>query len=309
MPADRCDGTGPKAVRGTGGRIEEALARALARPDVRLARRGFQTPPKLNQAMEYAVFPGGARVRPRLAMAVAAACGEDCPALTDAAAASLEFLHCASLVHDDLPCFDDADMRRGRPSVHAAFGEALAVLAGDGLIVLAFQTLADAGAARPERLAPLLMTVSDAVGVPGGIVAGQAWESEEKVDLSAYQRAKTGALFVAAAVAGAEAAGADPAPWRRFGDLLGEAYQVADDIHDAVASRPDLGKPLGRDAALGRPNAVARLGIEGAVGRLRGLLGDCVSSIPPCGGEGALRALVEAQAERFLPKSLLERIA
>ena len=290
-------------------RIEAALLKALGGPDARLCGRGFQTPPKLIQAMQYAVFPGGARVRPRLALAVARACGEDRPDLTDAAACALEFLHCASLAHDDLPCFDDAAMRRGRPSVHAAFGEAAAVLVGDGLIVLAFQTLAEAGARSPDRLPALLMTVSDAVGVPGGIVAGQAWESEEKVDLSAYQRSKTGALFVAAAVAGAESAGADPAPWRRFGDLLGEAYQVADDIHDQVASRPDLGKPIGRDGVLGRPNAVGVLGLDGAVRRLKSLVSDCIGSIPRCSGEEALRSLIEQQASRFLPKSLLERIA
>jgi geranylgeranyl diphosphate synthase type II len=307
--ADKRGTIGGTGTADVASRIEGALHHALSRPDARLAARGFQTPPKLIQAMQYAVFPGGARVRPRLVTAVAHACGEDRPALTDAAAAALEFLHCASLVHDDLPCFDDADMRRGRPSVHAAFGEAIAVLAGDGLIVLAFQTLADAGRTAPERLGPLLLTISDAVGVPGGIVAGQAWESEHKVDLSAYQRAKTGALFVAAAVAGAEAAGADPTPWRRFGDLLGEAYQVADDIHDQVASRPDLGKPVGRDAELGRPNAVGTLGLDGAVRRLQGLVSDCKDSIPRCRGEDALRALIDAQAKRFLPKSLLAQLA
>ena len=91
-------------------------------------------------------FPGGARIRPRLCLAVAQACGEDQPAVTDAAAAAIELLHCASLVHDDLPCFDDAPIRRGKPSVHRAFGEQLAVLAGDALIVLAFETLALAAA-------------------------------------------------------------------------------------------------------------------------------------------------------------------
>ena len=127
-------------------RIERALNEAIAMGEIP------GCPPRLAAAMRYAVFPRGARVRPRLVHSVAAACGEDHPAATEAAGAALELLHCASLVHDDLPCFDAAETRRGRPSVHKVFGEPLAVLAGDALIVLAFQTLArllvHAGAAR-----------------------------------------------------------------------------------------------------------------------------------------------------------------
>ena len=172
------------------------------------ARGGPGMSHRLAAAMRYAVFPRGARVRPRLCHSVAAACGEDHPLATEAAGAALELLHCASLVHDDLPCFDAAEMRRGRPSVHKAFGEPLAVLTGDALIVLAFQTLARIQCA-PERLATLTLTVAQSVGVPSGIVAGQAWECEPQIDLAHYHRAKTGALFAAATVAGAASAGAD----------------------------------------------------------------------------------------------------
>ena len=129
-------------------RIERALTTALARTE----HPGG--PPLLAAALRHAVFPRGARVRPRLCLAVARACGEDDPAITDAAAAAIELLHCASLVHDDLPCFDDAATRRGRPSVHYAFGQPLAVLAGDALIVLAFQTLARGAVRSPARLVP-----------------------------------------------------------------------------------------------------------------------------------------------------------
>src|ERR1700760_350081 len=122
-------------------------------------------PPRLAAAMQAALFPKGARVRPRLCHAVASACGDDEPSATDAAGAAIELLHCASLVHDDLPCFDDAALRRGRPSVHAAFGEPLAVLAGDALIVLAFQNMARA-ACSPRRLTRLIAAVGAAVGVP-----------------------------------------------------------------------------------------------------------------------------------------------
>ena len=136
------------------------------------------TPPRLAQALRYAVFPGGARVRPRLSLAVAMACGDDRPELSNGAAAAIELLHCASLVHDDLPCFDDAATRRGKASVHAAFGEPLAVLAGDALIVRAFEALALAAVAEPLRLPALLGLLGAAVGAPNGIVAGQAWECE-----------------------------------------------------------------------------------------------------------------------------------
>jgi len=279
--------------------LEAAVARAAAPP----------APPRLAAALHHAVFPGGARVRPQLCLAVAAACGNDAPGLSAAAAASIELLHCASLVHDDLPCFDDASIRRGQPSVHAEYGEPLAVLVGDGLIVLAFETLALAGMERPDRLGPLVGLLGRAAGAPTGLVAGQAWESEPYAVLEDYQRAKTGALFVAATMAGATAAGADPLPWHRLGDRLGEAYQVADDLRDAVADTEELGKPVGRDAALARPSAVAEHGVDGAVERLYRFLDDAVDSIPACPGAGMLKDLVLLQAKRLVPKSLASTAA
>lgn len=192
-------------------RIEQALTAAVA------AGEGPGGPPLLSAAIRHAVFPGGARIRPRLCLAVAQACGDDDPLLADAAAAAIELLHCASLVHDDLPCFDDAPTRRGMPSVHSRFGERIAVLTGDALIVLSFQIVAAAAGARPQRLAPVLAAIARGVGTPAGIVAGQACECEPYVALAAYQRAKTGSLFAACTEVGALAAGADPAPWRAFG--------------------------------------------------------------------------------------------
>ncbi len=284
-------------------RIERVLIAAAARADAPGA------PPRLAAAVQYALFPGGARIRPRLCLAVAAACGEDDPAVTDAAAAAIELLHCASLVHDDLPCFDDAATRRGKPSVHRAFGEPLAVLAGDALIVAAFQALAWGAAGAPQRLGSLLHVIGRAVGMPGGIVAGQAWECEPEPDLAAYQRAKTGALFAAATVAGAVAAGAEPEPWRALGEWLGEAYQVADDLRDAVADEEELGKPVGRDLALGRPSAALQLGVGGAMERLERLAAEAVRSIPPCRGAGELRQLILGEAQRLMPKALAQRAA
>jgi geranylgeranyl diphosphate synthase type II len=280
-------------------RIETTLADAV------LLAEAAGAPPRLAAAMRHAVFPKGARIRPRLTLAVAMACGDDRPRLSSAAAAAIELLHCASLVHDDLPCFDDAATRRGRPSVHRAFGEPLAVLAGDALIVLAFQTVARAAPCAPERLAAVIGAIGDGVGVPFGIVAGQAWECEPSVNLSDYQRQKTGALFAAATVAGAAAAGApDPEAWRLLGDRLGEAYQVADDLRDAVEDEATIGKPVGRDRALGRPSAVERFGLAGAVARLAMLAEGAVAGIPDCPGQPMLRALILQETQRLLPAKL-----
>ncbi|MEO1090053.1 MAG: polyprenyl synthetase family protein [Pseudomonadota bacterium] len=279
-------------------RIEQALDRA-----VRTATASG-CPPKLSAALRYAVFPGGARVRPRLCLAVAGACGDDRPVLSDTVAVAIELLHCASLVHDDLPCFDDAETRRGKPSVHRNFGEPVAVLAGDALIVLAFQRLGQCVAEAPDRVALMLAAVSEGVGAPHGIVAGQAWESEPLAVLQTYQRAKTGSLFVAATVGGAAAAGADGTEWADLGERLGEAYQVADDLHDAAAADDELGKPTGQDARLHRPSAAQELGVDGAVRRLQGLVEAAVSSIPACPRRGDLETLVRLEAKRLVPKSL-----
>jgi len=277
-------------------RIEQTLERAVTRA------QGPGAPPLLASALHYAIFPGGHRIRPHLCLAVSGACGEDRPVVAAAAAASIELLHCASLAHDDLPCFDDADTRRGKPSVHARFGTPIALLAGDALIVLAFETLAHEVSA--DRLAPLVSIISAAVGAPRGIVAGQAWECEAAVPLVDYQRAKTGALFVGSTMAGAAAAGAEPEPWRTLGERLGEAYQVADDLRDVLCDADELGKPVGQDAARRRPNAATQLGIGGAKARLEDLVKAAADSIPACAGRSELCAVIEAQTSRLFPKQL-----
>ena len=287
----------------TKSRIEQAIERAVGRAV------GKPAPPKVAGAVRHAVFPGGARVRPRLCLAVAKACGDDQPELTDGALAAVELLHCASLVHDDMPCFDDASTRRGRPSVHVAYGEPLALLTGDALIVLAFETIALAGASAPERIAPLVSIVAAAVGMPNGIVAGQAWESEPAVEVEAYHRAKTGALFVGSAMAGAVAAGADPAPWRALGDRLGAAYQAADDLRDAFAEPDEIGKPAGQDIAHHRPSLVEECGAKDTVSQLEQFVADAIGAIPPCPGEDDLKALIMGEAKRLMPKKLARHAA
>jgi geranylgeranyl diphosphate synthase type II len=279
-------------------RIDDALSQAIG------FAQSDEGPPLLAAAMRYAVFPGGARIRPRLCMAVARACGEDKPALAAGVAASIELLHCASLVHDDLPCFDDAATRRGRPSVHKAFGERIAVLTGDALIVSAMQTLARAADTTPGRLGALIMVVSRAVGAPNGIISGQAWECEPSISLAKYQRTKTGALFAAATAAGACAAGHDAGAWHLLGERIGEAFQVADDILDVVSNEHELGKPTGRDQALNRPNAVHRMGMGAAVERVEDLVRSAIEAIPNCCGAQALRSHILAEASRLLPRQL-----
>lgn len=276
-------------------RLEVATAKVIARA------QGETAPAKLAQALHYAVTPGGAHIRPTILYSVAAACGDDRPALTDAAAVALELIHCASLVHDDLPCFDDAATRRGKPTVHLAFSEPLAVLTGDSLIVLAFDVLAEAAGDDAMRALNLIRVLSRRTGMPDGICAGQGWESESRVNLSAYHRAKTGALFIAATQMGAIAAGQDAEPWEELGARIGEAFQVADDLRDALYDSETLGKPAGQDAAHDRPNAVQELGVQGAIRRLKDILGGAIASIPSCKGEAMLADMVRRYAERMTP--------
>ncbi|NHQ74958.1 polyprenyl synthetase family protein [Roseovarius gahaiensis] len=274
------------------------MARALGRVQVETA------PAKLSQALSYAILPGGARIRPTILLSVAGACGDDCPAMSDAAAAALELIHCASLVHDDLPCFDDADTRRGKPTVHRAYSEPLAVLTGDSLIMLAFEILVRAGRAEDANLraAQLVLSLSQRSGMPGGICAGQGWESEASIDLRAYHMSKTAALFIASTEMGAISAGHDPEPWRDLGALIGEAFQVADDLRDALLDEEALGKPVGQDDLHGRPNAVATLGVKGARAHLSDILAGAIASIPSCPGEADLAKMVRRQAQAIMPK-------
>ena len=217
------------------------------------------------------------------------ACGDDDPALADAAAAAIELLHCASLVHDDLPCFDDAATRRGVPSVHAAFGERIAVLAGDALIVLAFQALAaaaSAAAAAPAGAADRAIARA-ASARPAASSPARPGNASRGSSLAAYHRAKTGSLFAACTEAGALAAGADPAPWRAFGLCLGEAYQVADDIRDVVASIAGAGQAGRPRRALRRPSSASELGLGGAIEHFDRLVARAIEAMPGLRRRGA----------------------
>ncbi|MDH4053737.1 MAG: polyprenyl synthetase family protein, partial [Rubrivivax sp.] len=173
----------------------------------------------------------------------------------------------------------------------------------------AFQTVAAAGTQTAHLLGPLLCVLAERVGAPDGIVAGQAQECEPCVALAAYHQAKTGALFAASTEAGAMAAGADPAPWRAFGLSLGEAYQVADDVRDVVATSQALGKPAGRDRDLHRPSSASELGLSGAIAHFDSLVERALSDIPACDGAPLLQAMVRAESERLVPQDSVRDLA
>ena len=270
-------------------RLGQVLGLAAATP----------APRQLADALSYSVKPGGARIRPTILLSVATACKDPDPQATDAAAAALELIHCASLVHDDLPCFDNSDLRRGKPTVHKAFNEPIAVLSGDTLIIEAFTTLA--GLKDATKATQLIQTLGRYTGSPFGICAGQAWESETQVNLKAYHMAKTGALFIAATQMGAIAADQDPDQWYDLGALIGEAFQVADDLRDALFDESIIGKPGGQDEILMRPNAVSEYGVDGAMARLKDILAGAIASIPACPGEAALAQMVRHTAEKLTP--------
>jgi len=223
-------------------------------------------PPALAQAMRHLVFPGGKRLRPALAFAAAEAVGAP-PEQALALAAAVELVHTYSLVHDDLPCMDDDDERRGRPTVHVAYGEAVAVLAGDALLALAFEVLATQGVrdACPERALGALRDLAEAAGARA-LVGGQVDDLElsevpaDAARIESVHRRKSAALIAASVVGGARQAGADAARLarlRRFGEDVGVAFQIADDVLDKDEdSACSLVRVLGEDGARARAEAL-----------------------------------------------------
>ena len=238
-----------------------------------------ETPPtQLHNAMHWAVIPGGGRARPVLCRLVADVYGGGDDELVGRMAAAVELVHCASLVQDDLPCFDNADARRGRMACHKQYNEATAILVGDGLLTLAFETLANASPRRASTAFRLIGLLTSATGSANGVIGGQALELEpHEVDLGHYHRQKTAALFRAAAAGGAICCGVeeDVSRWARIGELIGVALQLRDDLDDVEASDERSGKTSGRDQLLGRPNAVLQDGPDATRSR-RSVLIDAV---------------------------------
>jgi geranylgeranyl diphosphate synthase, type II len=276
----------------------DALATALAvdraRVDAFLTRafeRRQPAEPRLDAAMHHALLVGGKRLRPLLVYLAGRALGASDEAL-DAPAAAVELIHAYSLVHDDLPAMDDDDLRRGQPTVHRAFDEATAILAGDALQTLAFETLARA--AHP-RLPALILTLATAAG-RDGMVGGQALDlaaigGHPDVEALATMHAhKTGALIRAAVRLGALTAVDDQDPrvaaLDRYAEALGLAFQIHDDVLDVTGDTQTLGKTSGADAARDKPTYPALLGLEGARRRASELTEEALAALSPLGESG-----------------------
>jgi len=226
-------------------------------------------PSSIHEAMRYSVFAGGKRLRPILCLEAARMFGESQNAAIPAACA-LEFIHTYSLIHDDLPALDNDDLRRGKPTCHKQFGEAIAILAGDALLTLAFETLSKSPL-DPRRGVRLISEVARAAGTVGGMIGGQVADLEaerkpiEVVTLEFIHRSKTAALIRTSIVAGAIAGGAEDSDVERlrsFGEYIGWAFQVVDDILDVEESSAALGETAGKDQAQQKATYPALLGLE-----------------------------------------------
>jgi geranylgeranyl diphosphate synthase type II len=226
-------------------------------------------PSSIHRAVRYSVFAGGKRLRPVLCLESARIFDADItPALHPACA--MEFIHTYSLIHDDLPALDNDDLRRGKPTCHKQFGEATAILAGDALLTLAFETLGATPVA-PERRVAMVSEVARSAGTVNGMVGGQMADLEAEgkdiapAMLEYIHRSKTGALVRASVVSGALCAGAgdaDVARLRRFGEQIGWAFQVVDDILDVEESSAALGKTAGKDQAQRKATYPAVYGLD-----------------------------------------------
>ncbi len=286
----------PGLLAGWQARVDSALACALERADAA---------PRLQSAMRHAVLGGGKRLRPALAYASARAFGGD-EAVADAAAVAVELIHAFSLVHDDLPAMDDDALRRGRPTVHIAYDQATAILAGDALQTEAFRVLADAPLDADTRIA-LVRELAQAAGA-SGMCAGQMLDMQATgaaltlAELERLHTLKTGALIRAAIRMGALSADAPRGVvdgLDEFAEALGLAFQLRDDLLDCEAGSVDLGKTAGKDAAQGKATYVTLLGAQAGHRRLSELRVRMHAALAQFGpGADALRMLADFSAAR-----------
>ena len=280
-------------------RADALLARVLPRED--------QPPGELHRAMRYAVLGGGKRLRPVLVHVTGQTLGA-APDRLDSAAAAVEIIHAYSLVHDDLPAMDDDDMRRGRPTCHVAFGEAMAILAGDALQALAFEILAADTAHDQSIHVEMLRTLAAACGAHGMAggqafdlaAVGQALSPEQLERMHVY---KTGALIRASVRLGALAAGCNDESvltvLEDYGHCIGLAFQIRDDILDVESDSATLGKTAGKDVANAKPTYPAILGMDASRKQLAELTDRAIAALAPLGARaGELVALARYVAER-----------
>ena len=274
--------------------IETALDRLVLPADTR--------PASLHAAMRHSLFAGGKRLRPLLCAACAEACGAPRAAALFPAAA-VECLHTYTLIHDDLPCMDDDDLRRGVPTCHKVYGEAVALLAGDALQALAFELAAQTPGAALDVVRELA-DAAGSVGVVGGQVEDMLGEHlpPDEARLRFIQQHKTGDLIVCACRMGVRAAGGSPAALAaatRYAAALGEAFQIADDLLNETSTAEQLGKAVGTDAAREKTTAVSVYGLDGAKKRLRELVAEALAALAGFPGDVApLAALARHVAER-----------
>jgi geranylgeranyl diphosphate synthase type II len=253
--------------------LQEFLAEQQRRVDAALDRL---TPPEsahpstIHRAMRHSLFAGGKRIRPILCISAAATVANDVPDLMNAAC-SLEMIHTYSLIHDDLPALDNDDFRRGKPTCHKVFGDAMAILAGDSLFTLAIQTLSIMEGTEPARVVALIRELSFASGTVDGMIGGQVTDIEGERQqptpelLDSIHRAKTGALLRASVRMGGIAAGANAAQLEalsQYGEHAGLAFQIVDDILDVEESSEALGKTAGKDEAQGKITFPAVYGLD-----------------------------------------------
>ncbi len=278
--------------------IDAALGRLMPGEDVQ--------PHSIHRAMRYSVQAGGKRVRPILCLESARIFSPDVTAVVPVACA-LEFIHTYSLIHDDLPALDNDDLRRGKPTCHKKFGEATAILAGDALLTLAFETLANAPL-EPARRVAILSHVGASAGTVNGMVGGQVADLEAEgraikpEELEYIHRSKTAALIRASVVAGAIGGGADEdnvARLKRFGETIGWAFQVVDDILDVEESSAALGKTAGKDAAQRKATYPALFGLEQSRQFAKDLESRAMAELEPYESRAArLRELAELIVHR-----------
>src|SRR6202158_3222831 len=273
--------------------VDDALERLMPGEDA--------PPPSIHRAMRYSVQAGGKRVRPILCLESARIFSADVTPVLPVACA-IEFIHTYSLIHDDLPALDNDDLRRGKPTCHKKFGEAIAILAGDALLTLAFETISATPAAA-ERRAAILTEVASAAGTINGMVGGQVADIEAEgkpVDpqmLEYIHRSKTAALILASITLGALGAGAnseDVARLRRFGETIGWAFQVTDDILDVEESSAALGKTAGKDIAQQKATYPAIHGLQRSHEIANDLASKAIAELAPYGDRASrLREIAE----------------
>jgi geranylgeranyl diphosphate synthase type II len=282
--------------------VDAALERYLPKEEER--------PQSLHKAMRYSIFAGGKRVRPVLMLAACEAVGG---AIDNAmpAACAMEMIHTYSLIHDDLPAMDDDDFRRGRPTSHKVFGDAIAILAGDGLLTEAFKLMTDTRFASDVdagiKIAVIneIATCAGTYGMVGGQVVDMESEGKSDIDLPIVQYIhthKTGALIKASVVAGALLGGADEkqlAAIRRYGEAAGLAFQIADDILDIEGTTEEIGKDAGSDQARGKATYPAVMGLAAAKQEAQAMMDEAMLALVPLG--------VAAEPLREIARYIVER--